>query len=481
MKFSTLLAQAEVTALNAVPDVEIAQIATDSRAVTPGCLFVAQRGLKVDGNAFADAALAAGAAAVLTDCARCAGLDGRVMIESIPESLGRLLRTFHGRPERGMKCCAVTGTNGKTTTAFLVEAMLEEAGMAPLLLSTVVNRWPGHHADATMTTPDSVSLWAGISSAQAAGARSLAMEVSSHALHQERVGGLSFDAAVFTNLTRDHLDYHGTSENYFAAKSRLFTRHLRPTGVGVVNLDDAYGRILRRQMPQRIVGFSFDAADADWRIEDLSLTLQGLSFRLEGRGISLELKSPLLGRVFAQNLAGAAIAALAMGVPAAAVVRAAARVRVPGRCELVNVGDLTGIVDYAHTPDALERLLEGLRPQVPGRLVCVFGCGGDRDRGKRPLMGEIAARLSDLAVVTSDNPRSEDPGAIVDEILSGISIGECERVVDRHEAIRLAAKGLRAGDLLVVAGKGHEKTQTIAGVAHVFDDAQELRAALEAC
>ncbi|MEN9354932.1 MAG: hypothetical protein RL318_2257 [Fibrobacterota bacterium] len=479
MILSTLFSQAGILVSSPLPELDITAIVTDSRRTVPGCLFVAVRGTKADGNSFAQTALDQGAAAILTDCPRCSAMPGRILVDSVASSLGPLLRVFHGAPDQGMKVFGVTGTNGKTTTAFLVEAMLEEAGFKPALLSTVSNRWPGFQSDAVMTTPDSVILWENLAKASQAGARSLAMEVSSHALHQERVAGLLFDAVVFTNLTRDHLDYHGSYENYFAAKSRLFTRHLKADACPVVNLDDAHGRILKRQMKHRVLGFSFDAPDADYRIQDLSLSLTGLSFRLEGRGHSLELKSPLLGRVFAQNLAGAAIAALGMGVSPEAIVRACARLSVPGRCELVHVGDLTGIVDYAHTPDALERLLEGLRPLVPGRLICVFGCGGDRDRGKRPLMGEIAARLSDLAIVTSDNPRSEDPGAIVDEIISGISMGNCERMVDRLEAIRHASRGLRPGDLVVIAGKGHEKTQTIAGVSHAFDDAQVLRCALE--
>jgi UDP-N-acetylmuramoyl-L-alanyl-D-glutamate--2,6-diaminopimelate ligase len=479
MILSELLQGAGI-ASSPAPDIEITSIVADSRKVVPGCLFVALRGTKFDGNAFADAALEAGAAAILTDCPRCQEQSRRVLVDSVATALGPVLRQFHGAPDQDLKVFGVTGTNGKTTTAFLIEAMLEEGGLRPALLSTVTNRWPGFQSDAVMTTPDSIALWESLAQAKAAGAASLAMEVSSHALHQERVAGLMFDGAVFTNLTRDHLDYHGSYESYFAAKSRLFTRHLKADACAVVNLDDPHGRILKRQMKDRVQGFSFDAPDADFLVRDLRLELTGLSFRLEGRGLSFELKSPLLGRVFAQNLAGAAIAAMGMGVSPEAIVRACARVRVPGRCELVNVGGLTGIVDYAHTPDALERLLEGLRPQVPGRLICVFGCGGDRDRGKRPLMGEIAARLSDLAVVTSDNPRSEDPGAIVDEILSGISRGNCERVVDRHEAIQRAVQGLCPGDLVVVAGKGHEKTQTIAAVAHAFDDAQVLRTALEA-
>jgi UDP-N-acetylmuramoyl-L-alanyl-D-glutamate--2,6-diaminopimelate ligase len=478
MKLSDLLIRSGVGVLGEVPDVEVSSVAVDSRKVGPGTLFVAQRGSRQDGNLFADQALAAGAVAVLTDSLRCAGLPRRLMTASAASAAGALLRELHGRPDQELRCFAVTGTNGKTTTAFLAEAMFREAGLAPALLSTVANRWPGHQDDASMTTPAAVDLWNSIEAAKSAGARALAMEVSSHALHQERVAGLSFDAAVFTNLTRDHLDYHGDFGSYFAAKSLLFTRHLKAGGAAVVNLDDPHGQLLRRQLGERVHGFSMESGEAEYRIVDLSLTLEGLSFRLEGRDGSLELRSPLLGKVYAQNLAGAAIACLHMGLPADAIVRAAAEVTVPGRCELVRVAGLSGIVDYAHTPDALERLLAGLRPLVPGRLVCVFGCGGDRDRGKRPQMGEIAARLADRAVVTSDNPRSEDPGTIVDEVLAGAPTGSCERVVERREAIRAGAKGLRAGDLLVVAGKGHEKTQTVGSERHHFDDVEELRAAL---
>jgi len=479
MKLSDLLFRSGVGVLGEVPDVEVTAVATDSRKVGPGTLFIAQRGSRQDGNLFADQALASGAVAVITDSLRSASLPRRLMTASAASCAGELLRELHGCPDQNLKCFAVTGTNGKTTTAFLAEAMFREAGLAPALLSTVVNRWPGHHDDASMTTPAAVDLWDSIEAAQAAGAKALAMEVSSHALHQERVAGLRFDAAVFTNLTRDHLDYHGDFGSYFAAKSLLFTRHLKPDAVAVVNLDDPHGLLLRRQLGERVHGFTMESIDAEYRITDLTLTLEGLAFRLEGRDGSLELKSPLLGKVYAQNLAGAAIACLHMGLPAEAIVRAAAEVTVPGRCELVRARGLSGIVDYAHTPDALERLLSGLRPLVPGKLVCVFGCGGDRDRGKRPLMGEIAARLSDRAIATSDNPRSEDPGAIVDEVLAGAPAGSCERVVERREAICAGAKGLQAGDLLVVAGKGHEKTQTIGSERHHFDDVEVLRAALE--
>jgi len=476
MMLADLFFRSGVPVVGEVPDAAVTTVTNDSRAVRPGTLFVAERGTRHDGNAYADQALAQGAIAIVTDCSKEARKPGRLLVSSSPMALGLLLRGTKSTPDRGMKLLGVTGTNGKTTTAFLMEAMLAEAGLAPLLLSTVTNRWPGHEAEAAMTTPGAVELWESIAAAQAAGAKALAMEVSSHALHQERISGLEFDAAVFTNLTRDHLDYHGDYGSYFAAKSRLFTRHMKPGGIAVLNLDDVHGQLLHRQLGKRSVTFSLSQA-ADYRILDLELSLTGLSFRLAGRDGSLELKSPLLGQVFAQNLAGAAIACLAVGVPAEAVVAAAAKVRVPGRCELVRIGNLTGIVDYAHTPDALERLLSGLRPQVPGKLVCVFGCGGDRDRGKRPIMGGIAERLCDRVVVTSDNPRSEGPQAIVDEVLAGTK-GSCESEVLRHEAIRRAAEGLLPGDLLVVAGKGHEKTQTIGAKRHAFDDAHELRLAL---
>jgi UDP-N-acetylmuramoyl-L-alanyl-D-glutamate--2,6-diaminopimelate ligase len=477
MMLADLFFRSGVPVVGEVPDVAVTTVTNDSRAVRPGTLFIAERGTRNDGNSYADQALSQGAIAVVTDCSKEARNPGRLLVSSSPMAMGLLLREIKASPEQGLKLLAVTGTNGKTTTAFLMEAMLLEAGLAPLLLSTVTNRWPGHEADAAMTTPGAIELWESIASAKAAGAKSLSMEVSSHALHQDRVSGLEFDAAVFTNLTRDHLDYHGDYASYFAAKSRLFTRHMKPHGTAVLNLDDAHGQLLQRQLGKRATSFSLDSKAADYRILDLDLSLKGLSFRLAGRDGSLALKSPLLGQVFAQNLAGAAIACLSIGVPAKAIEAAAAKVRVPGRCELVHVGDLTGIVDYAHTPDALERLLSGLRPQVPGRLVCVFGCGGDRDRGKRPIMGEIAGRLCDRVVVTSDNPRSEDPQAIVNEVLAGTD-GSCESDVHRHEAIRRAAEGLLPGDLLVVAGKGHEKTQTIGQERHAFDDAHELRLAL---
>jgi UDP-N-acetylmuramoyl-L-alanyl-D-glutamate--2,6-diaminopimelate ligase len=362
---------------------------------------------------------------------------------------------------------------------FLAEAMFAEAGLRPALSSTVVVRHPGFEQVSGMTTPDVVSLWDWIRRSRDAGARSLAVEVSSHALDQERIGGLFADVAVFTNLTHDHLDYHGGMAEYFAAKSRLFTRHLKPTGTAVVNGDDPHGRILAQQLGERARTFGFGDG-MDWTIEDFRDGLDGMSFRIRSRaGSALELSSPLMGRVFARNLAGVAVAMLEIGLPGA-VVAAASRVTVPGRCQPVRRGRLRGIVDYAHTPDALERLLEGLRPLVPGRIVTVFGCGGDRDRTKRPLMGGIAERLSDLAILTSDNPRTEDPEAILDEVAAGMVLGRHLRFVDRAEAIRAGAAEIGPEDLLVVAGKGHEDYQVVGTTKHHFDDREVLGAALSA-
>lgn len=476
---SNLLFRADVSVLGEIPHVAVSRLVLDSREAVPGALFCALRGSNVDGNEFADQALARGCVAVLTDRPDQAGLPLRVRVPSVAEAIGPLCRVLHGDPDEGMRIFAVTGTNGKTSSVFLAEAMFAEAGWSPALSSTVFVRYPGFEKTAAMTTPDAVRLWEWITRAKAAGAKSLAVEISSHALVQGRVGGLAVDAAVFTNLTHDHLDYHGSVPEYFAAKSLLFTRHLKPSGVAVVNADDPHGRILSQQMGDRARTFGFEGKALDWTIADLRCGLEGNSFSIRsGAGFELPLRSPMIGRVFAQNLAGVAIAMLEIGVPATAVQAASERVTVPGRCQPVRRGKFRGVVDYAHTPDALERLLEGLRPLVQGRLVTVFGCGGDRDRTKRPLMGAIAGKLSDLAVLTSDNPRTEDPERILDEVASGMTGTRHRRIADREEAIFAAAADLGPEDLLVVAGKGHEDYQIVGTERRRFDDREVLGRAL---
>lgn len=475
---SNLLFRANVPVLGDVPHVAVSRVVIDSRQAVPGALFCAVRGVSLDGNEFAEDALAKGCVAVLTDRSDCAALPSRVLVPSVAEAVGPVCRILHGEPDEGMKIFAVTGTNGKTTSVFLAEAVFAEAGLAPALSSTVVVRHPGFEQASGMTTPDAVRLWEWITRSRAAGARSLAVEVSSHALDQERVGGLLADVAVFTNLTHDHLDYHGGMSEYFAAKSRLFTRHLKPGGLAVVNADDPHGRILAHQLGDRARTFGFEGDGLDWKIVDFRNGLDGMEFRLRSRsGSELPLHSPLMGRVFAQNLAGVAVAMLEIGISGDAVVAAAGRVTVPGRCQPVRRGRFRGIVDYAHTPDALERLLEGLRPLVPGRLLTVFGCGGDRDRTKRPVMGAIAERLSDIAFLTSDNPRTEDPEAILDQVAAGMTGTRHLRVADRAEAIRAAVSEMGPDDLVVVAGKGHEDYQIVGVEKRHFDDREVLGAA----
>ncbi|HNY30645.1 MAG TPA: UDP-N-acetylmuramoyl-L-alanyl-D-glutamate--2,6-diaminopimelate ligase [Fibrobacteria bacterium] len=480
MKLSELLSRSGIMRIAGFTDPEVVSAVLDSRRLRAGDLFLAMRGSRQDGNDWADAALASGACAVLTDRPDQASLPGRVLVPSVADAIGPVCRLLAGCPDEGWPVLAVTGTNGKTSSAYLAEAVFKAAGLAPAMSSTVAMRHPLGEAVSNMTTPDPVDLWRFLAEARQAGARSLVLETSSHALSQGRIGGVLASAAVFTNLSRDHLDYHGSMEEYFEAKALLFTRHLRPDGIAVSNVDDPWGRILSDRLGARCRRISLGASDADWRIESLRCGLDGNSFVLVGPGGQrLALSSPLVGEVFARNLAGVAVACLELGIDPRAIREAALATTVPGRCQLVKVGGLRGAVDYAHTPDALERLLSGLRPLVPGRLVCVFGCGGDRDRGKRPQMGEIAARLADLAVATSDNPRTEDPESILDGIFSGVPAGAAVlREVDRRTALARAAADLREGDFLVVAGKGHEDYQIVGSEKRHFDDVEELERAL---
>ena len=478
MKLSELLSRSGIVAATRV-DPEISSVVLDSRKAVHGSLFCAVRGTHQDGNDWADRALESGAAAILTDRQELSHLPGRVAVPSVPYAVGPLCRILAGEPDRGMRIIAVTGTNGKTSSCYLAESVFRDAGMAPALSSTVVQRHPLGESPSSMTTPDAVDLWAFVSQAAAAGAKSLVLEVSSHALHQGRLGGILADSAIFTNLSRDHLDYHGSMEEYFEAKFLLFSRHLAADGIAISNVDDPWGRILSDRLGSRCEGVSLSDPTADWRILDLRTSLDGNTFRLASKDGDISLESPLVGEVFARNLAGVAAAALRMGIDPEALRRAALTTSVPGRCQVVRAGRFRGALDYAHTPDALERLLAGLRPLVPGKLVCVFGCGGDRDKGKRPLMGGIAARLSDLAVATSDNPRTEDPEAILDQVCAGIPGGSRSiRIADRREAIAKAASMLEPQDFVVVAGKGHEDYQIVGSQRRHFDDVQELSSAL---
>jgi UDP-N-acetylmuramoyl-L-alanyl-D-glutamate--2,6-diaminopimelate ligase len=402
---------------------------------------------------------------------------------------------LHGRPGDGMLLAGVTGTNGKTTVAWLVEACARAAGLPAVMLGTVVHRWPGAERRAAHTTPESTTIQAMLAEARAAGARAGILEVSSHALAQDRICGLLFRAAAFTNLTRDHLDYHGDLERYFAAKRRLFLEHLAPDGTAVVNVRDAWGARLADQLgPGRRLWRYGGRTGDELRAEEVVAGLSGLSATLHTPAGVIAFRSPLVGAHNLDNLLCAAGLALALDLPPAAVERGLSESKgAPGRLERVAARGISVFVDYAHTDDALTHVLEALRALGPRRIVCVFGCGGERDRGKRPLMGEAAGRGADLVIVTNDNPRSEDPLAIIGEVVPGLERTGLSRLSasqlcldergfavepDRRSAIRLAVAAAREGDAVLVAGKGHEQTQTIGREQLPFSDVDEVREAL---
>jgi len=477
-------------------DPEIALVTGDSREVAPGALFCALPGTKADGHAFAAEAARRGAVAVVAERAVDCAPALLLVVPSARRAMAIAASNFFGRPGEAMKLVGVTGTNGKTTVTYLVEACAAAAALPCAVLGTVSARWPGGSRAARHTTPESTELQATLATARDAGARLGILEVSSHALAQERAAGLAFDAAGFTNLTRDHLDYHGDLEAYFLAKRRLFAEHLRAAGVAVVNTDDPFGARLAEELER--------GGGAPWRFgvaggRELSASgvrtgLAGTEATLATPAGAVALRSPLVGAHNLENLLCAAGLALAAGLPRAAVERGlAACPGAPGRLERIEARGITAFVDYAHTDDALTRALAALRALAPRRLVVVFGCGGDRDPGKRPLMGAAAARGADLAVVTSDNPRTEDPAAIIAAIVPGLEGAGAARlderraragergylvVPDRREAIAIALSAARSGDAVLIAGKGHEDYQIVGAERRPFDDREEARRAL---
>jgi UDP-N-acetylmuramoyl-L-alanyl-D-glutamate--2,6-diaminopimelate ligase len=457
-------------------DIDINALAYDNRQVQPGTLFFCVPGFTRDGHDFAADAIARGAAAIVVE--RALSLDGgfpQIQVPSVRRAMAPAAARFYGDPTATLQTVGVTGTNGKTTTAFLVRALLEAGGRPTGLLGTVTSVIGGAEYQVERTTPEAIDLQQIFRRMLDAGDRACAMEVSSHALELHRVDAIHFAAAIFTNLTQDHLDFHPTMEDYFNAKRRLFTE-ARPAA-SVINVDDPYGFRLAAELDQPIT-FALDR-DAAYRAVEVETGLAGSRFTVRTPGTAYELISPLRGRFNVYNSLGAFAAAHALGVPAGTCVEAVASAgQIPGRFEPVEAGqDFAVIVDYAHTPDSLENVLNAARELTRTRLHVVFGCGGDRDRGKRPLMGEIAARLADRAIVTSDNPRSEDPEAIVSEILRGVGSGEnVEHQVDRRLAIGRALAAAEQGDVVVIAGKGHEQGQEFASGRKVpFDDATVAR------
>ena len=462
------------------PPVQVTALAYDNRRVTPGTVFFCVRGFTRDGHDFAADAVARGAAALVVDHPLGLGVP-EVLVDDVRAVMAPAAARLHGDPTAALRTIGVTGTNGKTTTAYLVRALLEAAGHPTGMLGTVTSIVGREARDVARTTPEAIDLQATFAAMRAAGDTHCVMEVSSHALALGRADAIHWAGAIFTNLTQDHLDFHPTMEAYFAAKCRLFLDG-RPQ-VAVINIDDPYGARLAAELagePAQVITVGIDTAGADLRATDIESAFDGSTFVAGG----LELRSPLPGRFNVMNALGAVAAVRALGVEDATIVAALPEAgRVPGRFEPVDEGqDFAVLVDYAHTPDSLENVLAAARPLTAGRLHCVFGCGGDRDRGKRPRMGAIAARLADHTIVTSDNPRSEQPAAIVDEILAGIEDRSAtEAIVDRHDAIERAVARARCGDVVVIAGKGHEQGQEFAaGRKLPFDDVSVAREALRA-
>jgi UDP-N-acetylmuramoyl-L-alanyl-D-glutamate--2,6-diaminopimelate ligase len=467
-------------------DKEITALTVDSREVTEGTLFAAIRGEKADGHDYIDTALEKGASAIMAE--RDEPLHYRDTWLRVPNSrkgIAEAADTYYGRPSDDMLVCGITGTNGKTTTAFLMHHLLTEAKGRCGLIGTVkydtgLGPQPSSH-----TTPDWIAVQRLMSEMRSNGCAGLAMEVSSHALQQSRVHGIRFDAGVFSNLTQDHLDYHGTMEDYFQAKASLF-EHMTLQGgpkkpAAVINSDDTFGRRLAQMFEGKLNVVKYGMGlTSDFRATDVRTTVQGTQFTLEARGRTFLVRLPLIGRFNVYNALAAITSAWALGLNLRETITNMARCpQVPGRMQNVAEGKPFRVfVDYAHTPDALENALRTLKDLGPRRLITVFGCGGDRDRTKRPKMGAISENFSTWSIVTSDNPRSEEPESILAEIRGGMRGENAESIVDRKAAITKAIGMAGGGDIVLIAGKGHEQGQTFAKETLPFDDVRVALAVL---
>jgi UDP-N-acetylmuramyl-tripeptide synthetase len=483
--------------VEATAPVEVTGVQEDSRQVGPGDLFVAIKGRTVDGHEFAAEAVQAGAVAVVAERPLEVSVPCFV-VEDAPQALALCAGRLQGEPARKLELLGVTGTNGKTTTTTLMESILAAAGKRPGVIGTVTYRYAGESEPAPFTTPTALVLQQVLRRMVDRGCTHLCAEVSSHALQLGRIWGLDFAVAGFTHLTQDHLDLHGSMEAYLAAKLLLFQRHLRRGGTAVVNVDGGGAEkvieAVRARGDLRLLRCSSTGREAEAQVLEMSSSIAGMKARLRLERTELELRSRLVGAYNADNILMAATCCHAAGVPAAAIAAGIEALRgVPGRLEPVehSGGDFAVLVDYAHTPDALERAIGVLRPLCRGRLITVFGCGGDRDRTKRPLMGRAVARGADLAVVTSDNPRTEEPLSIIEAIVVGVSaepIAKLERLEaagrgyyvepDRRRAIHAAIAAARPGDIVLLAGKGHEDYQILGRTKIHFDDREVAAEAL---
>ena len=481
----------ELTLIDDISRSGVTGITSDSRSIGPGFVFVAIPGTKADGTAFIPDAIKRGARVLVVpgravqELSTRLGQSVRVVGVDDPRGfLGRLASAFYGEPSRELMLVGITGTNGKTTVSYLLEAVFNEYGIKPGVIGTISRRYGGRDIPSVLTTPDPVAIQSSLADMRREGIGAVAMEVSSHALDQKRVEGCHFAASIFTNLTRDHLDYHNDMEAYFLAKARLFTEY--PQGVAVINMDDHYGRRLWSMVKGDKIGYGLDV-EAEVRPKFFRCDLAGTTASIFTPKGDIHISSRLIGRHNLSNILAAVAAAVALGMGVDEIGCGIGRIlTVPGRLEPVELpeGNITALVDYAHTPDALQNVLDTLSGLTSGRIICVIGCGGDRDKGKRPIMARIAALRADVAVFTSDNPRGEDQDAILDQMMEGLEglscderavMAQVEVISDRKEAIFRAAGIARAGDCILVAGKGHETYQIIGVKRLPFDDREILK------
>ena len=483
-------------------DAEVKGLSTNSHACGAGDLFLGMPGTRVDGGDFWQSAIASGAIAAIisTQAAEKTppqppqpplakeGLEELpcvIVATDMAQVCGHIATAFYGNPASKLKLVGVTGTNGKTTTTHLIEFLLNQMQLPAAIFGTLYTRWPGFQQTALYTTPFAIDLQKQLAESVAAGCKHGVMEVSSHALAQQRVLGCSFEVAVFTNLTQDHLDYHRDMEDYFDAKALLFSQNYLKN-LAVVNIDDSYGRrIVESLKSDKVWSYSTSDKTADLYADDLQYQPNGVKGMLHTPKGETAFVLPLVGQFNLSNMLAAVGAVLELGLDLSAIVEKLSQFSgVPGRMERVQISpdqDISVIVDYAHTPDSLENLLKASRPFIPGKMICVFGCGGDRDRTKRPIMGKIVAELADVAVVTSDNPRTENPDRILEDVLAGIPATVKPVVMcDRAAAIRTAIIDAKPGDGVLIAGKGHEDYQILGTEKVHFDDREQARDALTA-
>jgi UDP-N-acetylmuramoyl-L-alanyl-D-glutamate--2,6-diaminopimelate ligase len=479
-----LLDATEVIESTADPQTRVESLCCDSRRASPGALFFALRGARLDGAKFVAQAAEKGAVAIVSDVALPACASSLIRVPEARAAMADIAATFYGHPADKLKVMGVTGTNGKTTIAFLVKHLLDADQRRCGLIGTVKYCIGEAEMEAPRTTPESLDLQKLLARMLDAGNKAVAMEVSSHALVQHRTRAIDFDIAVFTNLTQDHLDYHGTMEDYFAAKVGLFEglAAQKKKARAIINIDDRYGHLLSERFKKRIPVITYgQRVGCDFRATDIRFDATGSEYHLEARGRSYLVRLPLIGSFNIYNSLAAMAAAASMGMELRSAVTAIARApQIPGRLERVPAKrSFQVFVDYAHTEDALRNVLRTLRELKPNRVITVFGCGGDRDRAKRPLMAAASEAFSDWSILTSDNPRSEDPVRILSEMRAGLRASRYEEIPDRTEAIRKAVRLATSGDIILIAGKGHETFQEFADRKIPFDDSAVARRAIE--